>query len=115
MNLGMSVRMNKRAVPKVAGRRRPKERRTFSLSPESVAFLETLSVHRKESSGQQSVSAVLDDLLIALGKEKQRQENDAKIGKYYEERTKQERQEEIDWGTLATGEFVAIELSKHRG
>jgi len=44
-----------------------------------------------------------------------RQENEDKIGKYYDGRSDQERQEEIDWGKLATGEFVAIELSKRQG
>jgi hypothetical protein len=96
-------------------RRRPiKRRKTFTLSQESVAFLEQLSASRKDSRGQESVSAVLDDLLLAIGKDKERQKNEHKIGKYYDERSEEERQEEIDWGKLATGEFLAIELSKYR-
>jgi hypothetical protein len=112
MSIGMSKRMS-RSSASLNQRATLKRRKTFTLSPQSVALLEGLSA--EDSSGQQSVSAILDRLLLAIGKEKERQENEDKIGKYYDERSDQERQEEIDWGKLATGEFVAIELSKRRG
>jgi hypothetical protein len=115
MSIGMSKHMSPpRQAPQARSRRRIKQRKTFTLSPESVAFLEDLSASRKDLRGQGSVSAVLDDLLLAIGKDKERQENEDKIGKYYDERSEEERQEEIDWGKLATGEFVAIELNKYR-
>jgi len=111
----MSKRMiRQRQVSQARSRHRVKQRKTFTLSHESVAFLEELSARRKDSHGQESVSAVLDDLLLAIGKDKERQENEAKIGKYYDERSEQERQEEIDWGKLATGEFLASELNRYR-
>src|SRR5258707_14903311 len=115
MIVSMSKRMSRQtSASHTRSRRRIKRRKTFTLSQESVAFLEELSASRKDSRGQESVSAVLDDLLLAIGKDKARQENEDKIGKYYDERSEEERQEEIDWGKLATGEFVAIELSKYR-
>jgi hypothetical protein len=110
----MSKRMNRRLSSYGLQRRRTKQRKTFTLSPESVAFLEQLSANRADSRGQQSVSAVLDDLLLAVVKDKQRQEIEEKIGRYYDERSKAEEQEELDWGKFAMGEFVAIELSKSR-
>jgi hypothetical protein len=113
MMVGMSKRMS-RQTSDTRSRRPIKQRKTFTLSQESVTFLEELSASRKSSRGQESVSAVLDDLLLAIGKDKERQENEDKIGRYYDERSEEERQEEIDWGKLATGEFVAIELSKYR-
>ncbi len=115
MMVSMSKRMNRQASANQTRSRRPiKQRRTFTLSHESVAFLEELSACRKKSRGQESVSAVLDNLLLAIGKDKERQENEDKIGKYYDERSDKERQEEIEWGKLATGEFLAIELDKYR-
>jgi hypothetical protein len=111
----MSKRMSRRPASHSHSRRRTKQRKTFTLSPESVAFLEKLSASRTDSRGQESVSAVLDDLLLAVVRDKDRQDIEDKIGKYYDERSEEERQEEIDWGKLATGEFVAIELNKSRG
>jgi hypothetical protein len=111
----MSKRMSPQMqVRETRSRRRVKQRKTFTLSHESVAFLEELSASRKDSHGEESLSAVLDGLLLAVGKDLQRQQNEAKIGKYYDERSEEERQEEIDWGKIATGEFLAIELNKYR-
>jgi hypothetical protein len=114
MIVSMSKRMNRQPSTNPArSPRRIKQRRTFTLTPESVAFLEELSATRKDSQVRESVSAVLDDLLLAVRKEKYRLENEEKIGKYYDGRSYEERQEEIDWGKLATGEFLAIELNKY--
>jgi hypothetical protein len=111
----MSKRMSRqRQARQIRSGRRVKQRKTFTLSDESVAFLEELSASRKDAHGQESVSAVLDDLLLAIGKQKERLTNEDKIGKYYDERSEEERQGEIDWGQLATGEFLAIELNKYR-
>ena len=96
-------------------KRRTKQRRTFTLSPESVALLEKLSASRDDPGRRESVSAVLDDLLLAVVKDQERREIEDQIGKYYDQRSVEERQEDIDWGKLATGEFVAIELNKSRG
>ncbi len=108
--------MTKRmSVRKTASGSRPgrqvKRRKTFTLSPESVALLEELSAKRR-THGPESVSAVLDDLLLTMRREKTRQEMEDRIGKYYDERSEAERQEEIEWGKFAMAEFTAIELNR---
>ncbi len=114
MSIGMTKRMSfQRPAPRTR-LHRVKQRKTFTLSPESVALLEGLSANRSDSRGRESVSAVLDDLLLAIGKDKARREAEEKIGKYYDERSEEERQEEVEWGNFATGEFLAIELNRSR-
>ena len=111
----MTKHMSRRKRSRARSRRRTKQRKTFTLSPESVGFLERLSADRvADSGGPESVSAVLDGLLLAIDRDRARQDIEDKIGSYYDERSNEERQEEIDWGNLATGEFVAIELTKKR-
>jgi hypothetical protein len=106
----MTKRMNiRRAATPARPGRQVKQRKTFTLSPESVALLEELSLQR-QAHGPESVSAVLDDLLLAMRREKTRQEMEEKIGKYYDGRSEAERQEEIEWGKFAMAEFTAIEL-----
>jgi hypothetical protein len=115
MILSMSKRMSRQPASHSHSQRRTKQRKTFTLSPESVAFLEKLSTSRTDSRRRESVSAALDAFLLAVVKDQNRQQIEDQIGKYYDERSEEERQEEIDWGKLATGEFVAIELNKYRG
>jgi hypothetical protein len=87
--------------------RQVKQRRTFTLSRESVALLEELSRQRR-SRGTESVSAVLDDLLLAMRRAKRLQEIEEQIGKYYDEPSDRERQDETEWGKFALAEFAAI-------
>jgi hypothetical protein len=115
MIIDMSKRMSPGPASHSHSQSRTKKRKTFTLSPESVAFLEKLSGSRADSHRRESVSAVLDDLLLAVVKDQERREIEDQIGKYYDQRSEEERREEIDWGKLATGEFVAIELNKSRG
>ena len=88
--------------------RRQKQRRTFTLSPESVALLEELSVNAK------STSAFLDELLLSLRTERKRQEMEERIGRYYDHRTDEGRREERLWAEFALKEFAAAELAKLR-
>lgn len=106
----MILRMSKHMTTSKKAVRRPqlKQRRTFTLSPESVALLEELS-RQRHTRGPESVSAVLDDLLLALRHAKTLQEIEEKIGKYYDERSDLERREETEWGKFAMAEFAAIE------
>jgi len=114
MKIGMTRRMSIRKVrARSRERGRTKPRKTFTLSPESVALLEELSAQRNSRRGQESVSAVLDDLLIALRREKT-QETEERIGKYYDERSEELREEEIAWGEFAMAEFAADEMNKAR-
>jgi len=94
----------KRPETRVASRN--KQRRTFTLSPESVALLDELSASSK------SASSVLDELLLSLRREKERQEMEARIARYYDERSDEERREDSLWADFATREFMAAELSR---
>ena len=72
-------------------------KKSFTLSPSSVAFLEKLRKHRKAS----STSAVLDQLLRET-EERQRQETYEKaMLAYYDNRSDEERKEEQLWGEFA--------------
>lgn len=86
----------------------PKQRRTFTLSPEAVELLDELSASSK------SASSVLDELLLSLRRERERREMEERIGRYYDQRSEEERREETLWGDFATGEFMAAELSRLR-
>lgn len=84
----------------------PKQRRTFTLSPEAVALLDDLSADSK------SASSVLDELLLSLRREKERREMEKRIERYYSKRSEEEYREEMLWGDFATREFMATELSR---
>lgn len=99
----MSKRMSTRRVSSSRGRP-TKQRRTFTLSPESIELLEELSRPRNGRQPE-SVSAVLDSLLRSVRQERRRQENERLMAKYYDERSKKEEEEEIAWGKLALANF----------
>ena len=81
-----------------------KQRKTFTLSPQSVALLEKLTAERS-THGQESVSAVLDDLLLSFGEEKRRREMEHSTQKYYDKRSPQDEEEEIAWAKFALSQF----------
>ena len=84
-------------------RKRPmrKARKTFTLSPEVVEFLETVCKRRRAP----SVSSVLEEIL----QKARREENNAKlekaVGSYYDSLSDGEQQERRDWGQFALREF----------
>ncbi len=82
-----------------------KQRKTFTLSTESIALLEELTGCSSNPHALKSVSAVLDGLLLRIRKEKARQELERKIGEYYDERSREEEEEEIAWGKFALSQF----------
>ena len=87
-----------------------KQRRTFTLSRESVALLKELSAERN-SRGQESVSAILDELLTSVREERRRRAIERSIEKYYSERSPEEEEEEVAWGKFALANFPVEELS----
>jgi hypothetical protein len=78
--------------------RQVKQRRAFTLWRESVALVEELS-RRRRSRATESVSAVLNDLLLAMRRAKRLQEIEEQIGKYYDEPSDTERQDETEWAS----------------
>ena len=92
-------------VHRNTARRVAKARRTFTLSPESVALLEELSTARR-GSRRRSVSAVLDDLLQALNDRRRREALESAISAYYDELPPEDRSEEAEWGNFSLAQFM---------
>ena len=74
-----------------------KRRRTFTLSPESLAYLDEQARQRKLG----SQSAFLDELLREKTMELRRAALEANVTAYYDSLSEEERQEQRAWGELA--------------
>jgi hypothetical protein len=81
---------------------RIKRRRTFTLSPESLAYLEQEARHRKLD----SQSAFLDALLQEKSMEQRRAALEANVTAYYDSLTDEEVEEQRAWGELAQQSLV---------
>jgi hypothetical protein len=88
-------------VPTSTKRAERKAKRSYTLSPESIAFLETIRKRRRAA----SISSILEEILQAV----RRQEERAKIAKsvdaYYSSLSDQQAAELAEWGDFATSEF----------
>ena len=80
-----------------------KQRRTFTLSPASLAYLEQET--RRRSADSQS--AVLDELLQEKKRERQMAALEAAIGAYYDGLSDAEVEEDKIWGEFA-GSSLAL-------
>ncbi len=87
------------------GGRIPKERKTFTLSRESVALLNDLRKARR-GSRPRSVSAVLDDLLRALDKRRKQEAVEQAITSFYDGSSEQTQAEEREWGEFSLAQFL---------
>jgi hypothetical protein len=96
-------RINRNSGAKASGGNR-KERRTFTLSRESVELLNDLRVARKNK--RQSVSAVLDDLLRALDRQRKRETIDRAISNYYDGLSERAHAEDKAWGEFSLAQFM---------
>src|SRR5271165_3528699 len=74
-----------------------KQRRTFTLSPESLAYLEQQARERKLN----SQSAVLDELLLEKTRELRRAALEANVTAYYDSLADEEVEEQRAWGQFA--------------
>lgn len=90
----MSVHTNQKHPGRMA-------KKSYTLSPESVAFLEKIRVQQHAS----SVSSVLEDLLQSLLKEQENAAIEGAIADYYSSLSRKEVQELTDWGEFAVREF----------
>jgi len=82
-----------------------KQRRTFTLSPESLAYLDQQARKRRLN----SQSAVLDELLLEKTREQRRAELEANITAYYDSLSDEEVEEQRAWGELAEQTLVLDE------
>ena len=85
--------------------RTPKERKSFTLSRESIALLNDLRAAR-QGSRRRSVSAVLDDLLRALDKQRKRDAVVQAVTSFYDGLPEQAQSEEREWGEFSLAQFL---------
>jgi hypothetical protein len=86
-------------MPRTAPSR--KARKTFSLSRETVKYLESLRKERKKD----SMSAVLEDVVRQLQQAKELERISASTTRYYDSLTPEEIAEDRAWGDFAATQF----------
>jgi hypothetical protein len=78
-----------------------KAKKSFTLSTESVAFLEELQRRNKA----ESVSSILEQILQSLRREKHRASIDRAVADYYSSLSDEEVAEQAEWGDFALRQF----------
>jgi DNA-binding PadR family transcriptional regulator len=78
-----------------------KAKKTYTLSQESVAFLEKLRKKRRSA----STSSVLEELLQSARRGRERKMLDQAVASYYDELSPEDAREQTLWGDLALREF----------
>lgn len=74
-----------------------KIKRSFTLAPESVAFLKEARKRREARSDSEALDLVLNELRL----EARRQELEAATKEYYDTATDEELAEEVEWAEMA--------------
>jgi hypothetical protein len=87
---------SQRASRMKKGGRELKERRSFTLSRESIGLLTELCAAR-DGSARPSVSAVLDELLRSLSKQRKRRAVEQAVTRYYNGLSEQAQTEDKEW------------------
>lgn len=78
-----------------------KAKRTFSLSRQTVAFLEA----ERKASHRASLSAVLEEIVRRHQEEKEMERISVAFTRYYDSLTPEEAAEDRAWGEFATSQF----------
>jgi hypothetical protein len=78
-----------------------KTKKSFTLAPETVEFLEAMRKKRHA----ESVSSVLEEILQTVRREQERARIDRAVSDYYTSLSDSERTEEAKWGDFALREF----------
>ena len=86
-----------------SGRR--KTRRTYSLDPELVRYVEKVRRERHSS----SASSALEQLLWESIRERERQHQESEIAAYYSSMSENEVAEQKEWGKFAETQFPTEE------
>lgn len=81
-----------------------KERRSFTLSPESIALLRELSA-AGDGARKRSASAVLDGVLRSLNSQRRRKAVEQAIASYYSSLPERARDEGKEWGEFSLTQF----------
>src|SRR5271163_2508218 len=88
-----------------------KQRRTFTLSPESLSYLEQEARRRSID----SQSAVLDELLREKKREQQLAAIDKQITAYYDSLTDEQVEEQRTWGEFAEQQLALTDEETSHG
>ena len=78
-----------------------KAKKSFTLSPESVAFLDAMRKKRRA----RSTSSVLEEILRNVRDEQEKSAVEKTIADYYSSLTTEEAKEQARWGDFALREF----------
>ena len=78
-----------------------KEKKTFSLSRESVSYLESLRKQKK----RHSTSAVLEELIRQQRQAAEMERISAAVTRYYDSLSDEEQAEDRAWGEFALSQF----------
>jgi Tfp pilus assembly protein PilO len=78
-----------------------KEKKTFSLSRQSVKYLEALRKERRS----RSISSVLEELIRQQQQTKEMERISASVTRYYDSLTSEEIAEDRAWGDFAATQF----------
>jgi hypothetical protein len=78
-----------------------KAKKSYSLSHESVQFLEAMRRKRHAS----SISSILEDILQAARRQQERAAVENAVAGYYSSLSRAETEELAVWGEFAMGEF----------
>lgn len=92
-------------MPRTARRSDRKEKKSYTLSVESVRFLEDL---RKKHRAR-STSSVLDNIVLALRRSQRKKALEHDVTQYYSSLSPAEVEEDAAWG-----EFALRELAKSK-
>ena len=84
-----------------------KAKKSYTLSPESVAFLETLRKKYRAT----SISAILEEILQHLRRQQERASVERAVTDYYGSLSGEEATEQAQWGEFALREFPSEERS----
>jgi hypothetical protein len=93
--------MGRIIMPTAAKKTEHKEKKSYTLSPESVAFLEALRKRRRAA----SISSVLEEILQAVRRQQERASIEKSVAAYYSSLSDEEALEQAQWGEFALREF----------
>jgi hypothetical protein len=82
-----------------------KAKKSYTLSPESIAFLETVRKRRRAA----SISSVLEGILQTVRRQEERAKVEKSIDDYYSSLSDTQAAEHAEWGDFATSEFLREE------
>jgi hypothetical protein len=79
----------------------PKLKKSYTLSAESIEFLEAMRKRRRAS----SISSILEEILQVARREQGKAALDRAVSDYYTSMSQSEVEEQISWGEFALHEF----------